>query len=132
MTDVDASPPIAPATPAEAAAAASVEAHAPYMKVLLGLFLLTVGEYFFARFLQDSPAPLMFGLVMMAAAKAGLVAWYFMHLKFERLWVFLVIGPAALMAVILTLMLFPDFVWQPDPLGEPVPAASNEPPRPGP
>lgn len=130
MTEVDASLPIHPVTPAEMAVAAEVEAHAPYMKVLLGLFLLTVGEYLFARFLRDSPGPLVFGLVLMAAAKAALVAWYFMHLKYERFWVFLVIGPAILMALILTLALFPDFVMQPDPLGEPVPASSGETPSP--
>jgi cytochrome c oxidase subunit 4 len=125
MTDVDASLPVPPATPAEEAASASVQAHAPYLKVLLSLFLLTVGEYFFARFLRDSPAPLIFGLVLMAAAKAVLVAWYFMHLKYERFWVLLVIGPALLMSVILVVLISPDFVWRPDPLGDPVPAASG-------
>lgn len=130
MTEADASPTIIPATPAQVAAAAGAEAHAPYMKVLFGLFLLTVGEYFFARFLQNSPGPLIFGLVLLASAKAVLVAWYFMHLKYERFWVFLVIAPALLLALILTLLLFPDFVMEPDPLGEPVPSTSGEAPRP--
>ncbi|OJW19633.1 MAG: hypothetical protein BGO49_14390 [Planctomycetales bacterium 71-10] len=130
MTEADASLPIVPATPAQAAAAADVESHAPYLKILFALFLLTVGEYLFARFLKDSPGPLIFGLVLLASAKAALVAWYFMHLKYERFWVFLVIGPALLMAFILTLLLFPDFVMLPDPLGEPVPATSGEAPRP--
>lgn len=130
MTEADATLPVAPSMPAQAAAAADVESHAPYLKILFALFLLTVGEYLFARFLKDSPGPLIFGLVLLASAKAALVAWYFMHLKYERFWVFLVIGPALLMAFILTLLLFPDFVMLPDPLGEPVPATSGEAPRP--
>jgi cytochrome c oxidase subunit 4 len=126
MTEIDASHSIA----AETAAAAGVESHAPYMKVLLLLFLLTVGEYIFARFLRDSPTPLIFGLVLMAATKAALVAWYFMHLKYERFWVYLVIGPALLMATILVLLISPDFVFPPDPIGEPLPATSAATSRP--
>jgi len=112
-------PPITPTPPALAEAAAEVEAHAPYLKVLLALFVLTVLEYGFARVFKDSTQVLIFGLVILAAIKAALVAWYFMHLKFERFWVFLVIAPACLLALILTVLLFPDFVMQPEPLDEP-------------
>ena len=112
-------PPIVPTPPAMARAAAQVEAHAPYLKVLAGLFLLTVLEYGFARAFNDSMQILIFGLVVLAAVKAALVAWYFMHLKFERFWVFLVIAPACLLALVLTLLLFPDFVMQQEPLDEP-------------
>ena len=122
--------PVVPATEAQTKAAAEAEAHAPYLKVLLGLLVLTIAEYAYARFFRDASGPLVFGLVLMASTKAALVAWYFMHLKYERFWVFLVIGPALLMAFILTLLLFHDFVMLPDPLGEPVPATSGEAPRP--
>ena len=125
MSEPVAPPPIVPATPAQAMAAAEAEAHAPYMMVLFGLFVLTVGEYAFARFFRDAPGLLVFGLVLLASAKAVLVAWYFMHLRFERFWVFLVILPACLLAMILTELLFPDFVMRPEPLEEPGPATTS-------
>ena len=104
--------PVVPATEAQTKAAAEAEAHAPYLKVLLGLLVLTIAEYAYARFFRDASGPLVFGLVLMASTKAALVAWYFMHLKYERFWVFLVIGPACLLAFILTILLFPDFVMR--------------------
>ncbi|MDG3006606.1 cytochrome C oxidase subunit IV family protein [Paludisphaera mucosa] len=122
----DATPtlPVVPSTPAQVDAAADVESHAPYMKVLLGLLVLTILEYGFARVFKDSSGPLIFGLVLLASVKAALVAWYFMHLKFERLWVFLVIAPAFVLALILTALLFPDFVMRTEPLDEPEPTAT--------
>jgi cytochrome c oxidase subunit 4 len=112
--------PVAPASPATARAAAQAEAHAPYLKILFVLMVLTVLEYGYARFFKDAQGPLIFGLVLMAAVKASLVGWYFMHLKFERLWVFLVLLPACLLALILTALLFPDFVMRQEPLDQPV------------
>ncbi|WP_165247713.1 cytochrome C oxidase subunit IV family protein [Paludisphaera soli] len=119
--------PVAPPTPAMAEAAAQAEAHAPYLKVLFGLMVLTILEYGYARFFKDATGPLVFGLVLMAAVKASLVGWYFMHLKFERLWVFLVLLPACLLALILTALLFPDFVMRQEPLDEPVRQAPRAP-----
>ena len=120
MTEtVDATPPVVPPTPALAEAAAETESHAPYLKVLFGLLVLTILEYGYAKVFKDATGPLVFGLVLLAATKAALVGWYFMHLKFERLWVFLVLAPACLLALILTALLFPDFVMKPEPLDEP-------------
>ena len=42
-----------------------------------------------------------------------MVGWYFMHLKFEKRWVYLLIVPACVMAVFLTLMLCPDMAMKP-------------------
>jgi len=122
-----ATPPVAPPTDAQVKAAAESEAHAPYLKVLFSLLILTIAEYAFARFFREAPGPLIFGLVLLASAKAALVAWYFMHLKFERFWVFLVIGPACLLAFILTILLFPDFVMRQEPVEEPAPAPVSTP-----
>lgn len=119
-----ATPPVVPPTDVQFKAAAESEAHAPYMKVLFGLLILTIAEYAYARFFRDNSGPLIFGLVLMASAKAALVAWYFMHLKFERFWVFLVLAPACLLAFILTILLFPDFVMRQEPVDE-TPAAST-------
>jgi cytochrome c oxidase subunit 4 len=49
----------------------------------------------------------------MALIKASMVGWYFMHLKFERKWVYILIIPACVMAVFLTLMLYPDMAMKP-------------------
>ena len=123
-----ATPPVKPPTAAQVKAAAESEAHAPYMLVLFSLLVLTIAEYGYARFFRDAPGLLVFGLVLMAATKAALVAWYFMHLKFERFWVFLVIAPACLLAFILTILLFPDFVMRQEPFEEP--AATSSPTAP--
>jgi cytochrome c oxidase subunit 4 len=49
----------------------------------------------------------------LAFVKAGMVGWYFMHLKFEKPWVYLLIVPACVMAVFLTLTLVPDQAMRP-------------------
>jgi cytochrome c oxidase subunit 4 len=90
-----------------------VESHAPYMKVWAGLAVLTAVEYFYAMILKDYQLPLILGLVALALVKACMVGWYFMHLKFEKRWVYLLIVPACVMAVFLTLMLVPDMAMKP-------------------
>ena len=47
-------------------------------------------------------------MLVLAGIKAGLVGWYFMHLKFEGKWVYLLIVPAIILATILVLALIPD------------------------
>ena len=86
----------------------SVESHAPYKKVFLALLAFTVLEYLFARVFKDAFAVLLSGLIVLAVAKAGLVGWYFMHLKFEGRWVFLMLIPAAFLATVLVVSLYPD------------------------
>ena len=46
--------------------------------------------------------------------KAGLVGWYFMHLKFEGNWVYILIVPAFVLATILVLALMPDMAMKPE------------------
>src|SRR3954447_12679131 len=90
-----------------------VESHAPYLKVWAGLAVLTAIEYFYAMAAKDYFLFLVLGLVGLALVKAGMVGWYFMHLKFEKKWVYLLIVPACVMAVFLTLMLYPDMAMRP-------------------
>ena len=90
-----------------------VESHAPYLKVWAILAILTLIEYFYAMIFKDHFLFLVLGLVSLALVKAGMVGWYFMHLKFERKWVYLLIIPACVMAVFLTLMLYPDMAMKP-------------------
>ena len=48
---------------------------------------------------------LLIGLLFWPSIKAGLVGWYFMHLKFEGNWVYIMIVPAFILATIIVLAL---------------------------
>src|SRR5271165_659773 len=91
----------------------AAESHAPYGKVWAILAVLTAVEYFYALFFKDYFPVLVLGLVSLALVKAGMVGWYFMHLKFEQKWVYILIVPACVMAVFLTLALSPDMAMKP-------------------
>ena len=56
----------------------------------------------------------MLGLTALAVTKAALVAIFFMHLKFEGRWVYLLLVPATLLAVALVLAIYPDIASHPD------------------
>ncbi len=101
------------AIPPDAAAEIEAESHAPYLKVWLGLLVFTVVEYFYARIFKDYFTILVLGLMFLALIKAGMVGWYFMHLKFEGKWVYAMLIPAGFLAAVLTLALFPDVAMQP-------------------
>lgn len=90
-----------------------VESHAPYLKVFAGLAVLTAIEYFYAHIFKDSFAVLVLGLMFWAVVKASMVGWYFMHLKFEGKWVYYMLVPAGILAIILTVALVPDLAMQP-------------------
>jgi cytochrome c oxidase subunit IV len=89
-----------------------VESHAPYLKVFFALLIFTIMEYFYAMLPISFPA-LVVGLLAMAITKATLVGWYFMHLKFEGRWVYFMIVPAGVLAMIFVLALYPDIGMQP-------------------
>jgi cytochrome c oxidase subunit 4 len=99
--------------PTEVAEEHAAEAHAPYLWVWFWLLCLTVVEYFYAYYLNPFFLILVLGLLVWAAIKAGLVAWFFMHLKFEGKWVYFLIIPAAVLATILVLALCPDIAMKP-------------------
>ncbi|CAN5704431.1 hypothetical protein BH23PLA1_BH23PLA1_38900 [soil metagenome] len=80
-----------------------------YIKVFFALLFLTLAEYFYAYYLAEgSFLILVLGLVAMAFVKAGLVGVYFMHLKWEGRWVYLMLIPTCLLAAGLILALMPD------------------------
>ena len=91
-----------------------VESHAPYLKVFFALLIFTILEYFYAMLPISFPA-LVVGLLAMAVTKATLVGWYFMHLKFEGRWVYLMLVPVGLLAVVVVLGLTPDIAFHEDP-----------------
>jgi hypothetical protein len=75
--------------------------------------VLTVLEYAYARFLEGKMpfASLVAGLMVLAVTKAFLVGWFFMHLKFEGRWVYLMLVPVCLLAVIVVTGLAPDVAY---------------------
>lgn len=86
-----------------------VESHvATYLKVWVALLIFTVMEYIYAMMFQAHFGFLVLGLMTMAMTKAVLVALYFMHLKFEGRWVYFMIVPACILAMILVVALYPD------------------------
>jgi cytochrome c oxidase subunit IV len=101
-------------SPSEIAEEHDQEAHAPYLLVWLWLAILTGVEYFYAAGLKDFFVILLGGLLVLAGIKAGLVGWYFMHLKFEGKWVYLLIVPACILATIFVLALVPDQALKPE------------------
>src|SRR5579883_395626 len=100
-------------SPSEIAEEHQQEAHAPYLLVWLWLAILTGIEYFYAYGLASFFLILLGGLLVLAAIKAALVARYFMHLKFEGKWVYLLIVPAIVLATVLVLALIPDQAMRP-------------------
>jgi cytochrome c oxidase subunit 4 len=85
-----------------------VESHAPYIKVWAALAVLTLIEYLYAKGLKDAFAALVIGLMFWAVIKASLVGWFFMHLKFEGKWVYAMLIPAAMLAMVFIFALIPD------------------------
>jgi len=101
-------------TASDVAEAHATEAHAPYLTVWAALAVLTGIEYFYAYFLKDSFLILVLGLLFWALIKAGLVGWYFMHLKFEGNWVYILIVPAFVLATVVVMALMPDMAMKPE------------------
>ncbi len=99
--------------PSEVVEEHQTEAHAPYLKVWAALLVLTVIEYFYAMVLKDFFGVLVLGLMLLALVKAGLVGWFFMHLKFEGNWVYIMIVPACILACVIVFALCPDMVMKP-------------------
>ena len=97
-----------------------VESHAPYLKVFGALLVLTILEYAYASFLHLEFLPLVAGLLAMALVKAALVGWYFMHLKFEGRWVYLLLIPPCLLAAVVVAGLTPDIAFPRTSVDDPI------------
>ena len=53
-------------------------------------------------------------MMAVSCAKAALVMLFFMHLKYEANWKYVLTIPAAIMSVLLMLLLVPDIGWRYD------------------
>lgn len=90
-----------------------VESHAPYVKVFFGLAVLTIIEYFYARIFKDYFSLLILGLLAWAIIKAAMVGWYFMHLKFEGKWIYILLLPTSFLVLALVFAMVPDMTFKP-------------------
>ena len=76
--------------------------HPNYLAIFWILLIVTVIEVGFSLVFASAPkAVLIGGLVLLAAFKALLVALYFMHLKFERKALGIIVGSTLILGVIL-------------------------------
>lgn len=90
-----------------------VESHARmYLQVWAVLLVLTLMEYGYAAYGISSFLMLVLGLMVLALIKASLVGWYFMHLKFEGNWVYLMLVPAGFLVFVFITALYPDIGMQ--------------------
>ena len=85
--------------------------HPNYYAVWYWLVGLAIGSVLISR-LQLPHGFVIVLIFAVAAVKAGLVVWYFMHLKFERLLIYLLIVTPVLAFAILLLVLFPEIAFR--------------------
>ena len=82
--------------------------------VLLVLTVLEVAVAFFPGWLSEVAGIHLITIVLligMAFVKAGLVAWYFMHLKFEEKNFVLIVSFPLVLACVLVILLLPDVAF---------------------
>ena len=90
-----------------AAGDAHAHPHVNYFLIFIALCICTAVSVAFDVF-EMPKALLVFGVLAVACAKALFVMTYFMHLKFEGPWKFIILAPTAILAVGLIVALAPD------------------------
>ena len=91
--------------------------HPNYMMIWVILLVLTIAEVavaFFPRYLPDVSGIITITIVLligMAFIKAGLVAAYFMHLKFEEKNFVMIVSFPLVLACALVILLLPDVAF---------------------
>ncbi len=78
-----------------------------YLTVWVGLVVLTIVEVALA-YMHLSLAVMLITLMGLSLIKAALIVAYFMHLRFERLSLFLTLIPATVICIVLMASFFPD------------------------
>jgi cytochrome c oxidase subunit 4 len=81
--------------------------HVNYLTIFFVLCLCTALSVVF-DVLQFSKAVTIVLVLAVACAKASCVMMYFMHLKFEGNWKFVLLAPTTILAIGLPIALFPD------------------------
>jgi cytochrome c oxidase subunit 4 len=82
--------------------------HVNYFMIFVALCVLTAMSVVFDIFEFNNRILLVVLVLAVATAKALFVMTYFMHLKFERNWKYLLLAPTAILAMGLPLALMPD------------------------
>lgn len=78
-----------------------------YAAVFWSLLILTIGEIIVANLHFAKPL-IVISLVFLAIVKASLVALFYMHLKFEKYFIYVIALFPIFLAVILTVMVLSD------------------------
>src|SRR5216683_6053240 len=86
-----------------------IHSHGPgiptFAKVWMALLIMTGAEVFLAY--EQVPTLIMLTVLLgLSVIKAALIIAYFMHLKFERLSLFLTLFPMLILCIILMLLIF--------------------------
>lgn len=81
-----------------------------YLSVFAGLLVLTAISYWLGNssIKETAPASAWAGMMAVSSAKAMLVIMFFMHLKWEANWKYVLTIPSMMMSVFLVCMLIPD------------------------
>jgi len=86
--------------------------HANYLRIFIFLCICTALSWFFdelqARKIIETKAFIATAVLAVAVAKALFVMAYFMHLKFEGKWKYVLLAPTIILAMGLPLALLPD------------------------
>lgn len=82
--------------------------HVNYFIIFIALCVLTALSVLFDVLSIDNRIVLIVLVLAVAVAKASCVMMFFMHLKFEGNWKYVLLGPTAILAIGLPLALLPD------------------------
>ena len=78
-----------------------------FLKVWIGLVVITFGEVYLA-YLHFPAVAMLLMLISLSVVKAGLIMAYFMHLRYERFSLVLLLIPALLFCIGMMTVIFPD------------------------
>jgi cytochrome c oxidase subunit 4 len=78
-----------------------------FSKVWIALVVMTGIEVWLC-YIQLATVPMLTALIGLSVVKAALIIAYFMHLKFERLSLFLTLFPALILCILLMLFFLGD------------------------
>ncbi|MBI4231151.1 MAG: cytochrome C oxidase subunit IV family protein [Planctomycetes bacterium] len=81
--------------------------HPNYLLVFVGLLILTSISFFCSEAIGSKTTTVL--LVMgLSSLKVLLVAMFFMHVKFEGVWLYVILVPTCVIATVLLCVLLPD------------------------
>ena len=83
-----------------------------YVTIGVMLLILTGISFVTPHFFAEMPGVMRMIMIAVSCCKAMLVIMFFMHLKWEANWKYVLTFPAMCMSVFLVLMLVPDIAWR--------------------